>query len=161
MASVDQTQRATDDQWRREQEEATRKAREQEHTRAKAEAQRRRTDARASAMLTYTTYAPKLGNRFTREMFDKYVSDFMGDQHAPEDVERRGQEVLSILERHVQEIQPPKETKSVEDLARWYQEQKDRIESLPMNARTKRTQLVDLNERYTELTTKLLENMGP
>ena len=149
------------EQDRRTQEEIRRREHEREETRSKAQSQRRRTDARAAAALSFSLYAPKLGNRFTKEMFDKYVTDFMGDQHAPEDVERHGQELVSILEKHLQEIQPPKETRSVQDLARWYQEQKDDIESLPVDARTKRTHLVNLNERYTELTAKLLENMGP
>jgi hypothetical protein len=145
----------------REQQEAERRAREAEQTRIKVDAQRRRTDARASALLSYTMYAPKLGNRFTRDMFDKYVTDFMGDQHAAEDVERRGHELIAILDKHVQELQPPKETKTVEDLARWFQEQRERIESLPLDERTKKTHMVNLNERYAELTAKLLENMGP
>ena len=94
-------------------------------------------------------------------MFDNYVASFMGDEHPPEDAERREQELTAILQKHVEELNPPRELRTIEGLARWFQQQKERIEALPLDDRVKRLHLVNVNQRYAELTTKLLEELEP
>lgn len=160
-ASEEQRQQAQEDQRRRENEEVDRKAREQQQAKTQAEAQRRRTNARASAALTFSLYAPKLGARFTREMCDNYVNSFMGDEHSPQDVERRREELVAILDKHVGELPPPKKATTVEELASWFQDQQQRIESLPIDEKAKRAHLVELKQRYSELNCDFLQRMKP
>ena len=81
------------------QEESLRQARQLEHFRQQADAQRRRTDARAKASLTFSLFAPKIQGRFPQQMFDEFLSRYMGDDHPPEDVERRAEELLQTLAR--------------------------------------------------------------
>ena len=45
--------------------------------------------------------------------------------------------------------------------ARWFQQQKEKIEAMPINDRLKSTYVSGLSERFAELTTKLLEEMEP
>lgn len=138
-----------------------RQASNREQSRHQSEAQRRRTDARAAVALSYSLVAPKLGARFSQQMFDDYVAKFMGDEHPPEDVERRGQELLSLFEKHVAELQRPQSSTTIESLTNWYEEQKARIEALPAEEKIKRIYLSNLNERYAQLMDKLMETMEP
>lgn len=154
-------QRREEQDRRRQWEEADRAARERERERMKAQGQQRRADARAKAYRTFTLYAPKLHDRFTQEMRDEYVAQFMGDEHPPEGVERRGEELVEILQKHLDEVEPPTKARTLEDLTKWYQEQKERIESLPVEERVKRRHIAGLNTRYAELSEQLMENLQP
>ena len=127
----------------------------------KAEVQRRRVEARAAAELSFSLFASKLGSRFTRQMFDDYVSKFMGDDQPPEDVERRGQELIAALQKHLEEVEPPEAKRTLEDLSRWFGEEKTRIGALPIDEKAKRVYIAALNVRFNELSVRLLEDLEP
>jgi len=127
----------------------------------RAEAKRRRDDARAAALLDYTFYAAKLGNRFSRQDFDQYVATYMGDGHPPDVVERRRQELLAIFERHLADVSPPRREMTIDGLTSWYEGARATIERSTMDDRTKRTQFAELYARYTELMSELMERMRP
>jgi len=127
----------------------------------KAEAQRRRVEARAAAELSFSLFGPKLENRFTREMLQEYISTYMGDDQPPEDVERRGQELIATLQRHLEQVEPPETKRTLEDLSRWLEEEKARIVALPIDEKAKRSYVAALNVRFNELSTKLFEELEP
>jgi hypothetical protein len=128
---------------------------------ARAEAQRRREGSRASALLSFSFYAAKLGDRFPRAMFDQYVERYMADTHPPEVVEQRGRELIAIFEKHLADVVPAKRTTSIESLSRWYEETKAHIQALPLDEGVKDIRLIDLEKRFDELLSKHLEGTEP
>lgn len=129
--------------------------------RVRADAQRRRDDARASALLSFSFYSAKLGSRFSREMFDQYVREYMGDEHSADVVARRGQELIAIFERHLADVQPPKKQTTIESLTKWFSETKAQIEALPLDDSIKEPRLIELEVRYNELLAAHLEGTAP
>jgi hypothetical protein len=126
-----------------------------------ADAHRRRTDARAKAVLTYSRYASKLGGRFTQQNLDHFTATYMGDDQPPDAVERHGAELLHLLQEHAATADPSEEKQTLDTLARWYLVQKENIESLPLDERAKRLHLVELTRRYNELSARLVEKLQP
>jgi hypothetical protein len=122
---------------------------------------RRRVDARRKALLDYSLYAPRLGNRFTRAMFDQYVREYMGESLTADEVERSGRELQTVFERHVSDIEPEKKELTVEGLTHWYKTKKSQVESAGLDDRVRGTQMGLLNERYAELMSQLMETMEP
>lgn len=122
---------------------------------------RRRDDAHASALLSFSFYSAKLGDRFSREMFDEYVRRHMGDEHPVETVEKRGRELVAIFEKHLLDLQPTKKTATIESLTRWYEDTKAQIEAMDMAPRVKEVRLIDLLSRFNELLAKHIEENEP
>lgn len=125
----------------------------------KSEAQKRRDDARASCEIFYSLHAPEIGSRFTKVMFDDFVRRHMGDERPPEYVEERSRQLREVLQQHLAKCEPPR-PRTLEELAAWFQEQKRQIDGLPdgVNKDALRAQL---NARYAEMTSQLLEEMHP
>jgi hypothetical protein len=122
---------------------------------------RRRVDARRKALLDYSLYAPRLGDRFTHAIFDQYVREYMGESHTADEVEHSGRELLTVFERHVSDIEPEKKELTVEGLTHWYKTKKSQVESADLDDRVRGTQMGLLNERYAELMSQLMETMEP
>lgn len=55
-------------------------------------------------------------------------------------------------------MQPAPKFRSLEDIARWFEEQKRQIDAVP-DDRLRQTLLAKLKARYAELTTQFLEEM--
>lgn len=127
----------------------------------KGDAQRRRSDARANCELLYGVHAPEIGSRFSRQDLDTWIKKHMADDQDPIVVERRGDQLRRLIEHHREQVKPTPRFATIEELARWFQEQKQRVESLPIEEKTKRMHLVELNQRYAELTGELLQKMKP
>jgi len=144
------------------QEQAASNARYRRHEEADArDARRRRIDARANAELSFSVFAPKVADRFTREHLSQYLRTYMGDDQPPDDVERRGEQLIRTLQQHVDEAEPPEEKRSLEDLAHWLADQRERIAELPLEDRMKRTLTAELNARYADLSSRLLSEIEP
>ena len=131
------------------------------NARIQADSQRRREDARAAALLSYSFYSAKLGGRFSRKMFDQYVETYMGDKYSPDIVERRGNELLAIFERHLADVQPPPRSTTIESLTRWYERIKGQITAMPIDPEAKEVRLADLERRFDELLSSHLEDIEP
>jgi len=136
-------------------------ARKQADEQTKADAQRRRADARANCEFLYSLYAPEIGNRFSRNDLDAWIKKHMGDDQDPTIVEQRGEQLRRLIDHHREQVKPTPKFANIQELARWFQEQKAEIDTLPLDDKLKRAHLVNLNERYADLTTKLLESMQP
>lgn len=120
------------------------------------EAQRRRDDARASVQLLYLRHAPEIASRLPREEFDAFVEEYMNDKRTPEYVEERAKQLQEVILEHKKCVDPQVKPTSVSQLTEWFEGQKREIEALP-DGRTKRTLLSQLEERYTEMIERLLE----
>lgn len=124
-------------------------------------ANRRRTAARANAELVYSLFATTIGERYSRNDFHAYVQEFMSDKHSPDDVERRGRELIATLRQHESVTDPPERKKTLEDLAQWFLEQQALINRLPLEEKHKRLHMAELNARYAELSQQFLQGMEP
>jgi hypothetical protein len=127
----------------------------------KADAQKRRADARAACELLYHRHAHVLGNRFPKASLDDFLTKYMGDNHSPEEVEVRGRQLQDIIREHAHGIEPPKTPYTIESLAEWYKKQKEVVEKLAVDDRQKQAQLAQLNARYAELMQSLMETLQP
>ncbi len=123
--------------------------------------QRRREDARANALLRFSYYAAKLGDRFSRAMFDEFVEHFMSDALSPEIVERRGQELLAILQLHLADVAPPPAADSFEAIAAWHESQSVQLEALPLDKEVKNYCRASLKRRMQDLLTEYLREAAP
>lgn len=128
-----------------------------ERRKTAAAAQRRREDIRAQCELIFTTFAPEVGSRFPREMFEHFVRTYMGDNRSPDEVEQRAHQLEGILHEHRAAIKPAPRFRNLEELATWYMTETGRIESLPVDELFKEQQLVQLNSMYADLTQSVLE----
>ncbi len=126
-----------------------------------AAAQRSRDDARASVYLLYSFYAPTIGDRFTRADVDRYVESFMNDSQSPDAVERRGRELLAILERHVAEVDPFAHGANLESLILWRDEEFRRLEALPVDEALKDEYGVLLRRRFDEIFKRSIKEIRP
>jgi len=136
----------------RQQQEAQRRANEE------AAAQKRRDDARSQCVLLYSLYAPEIGKRMPQSVLDNFIGAYLGDNRSPEEVEQRARLLQETIHQHRERVEPPPKFKTLEDIVRWFEEQKRQINALP-DDRLRQTLLARLKARYTELTTQLLEEM--
>jgi hypothetical protein len=134
------------------------KTEQEQQTRTKKRDQKRRESARSRCEVLYHLHAPEIGKRFTRQMLDDYLRKYMGNDRDPEEVEEWAAQLEALLLGHVERVKPTPKFRSLEDIARWFEEQKRQLHSLP-DDRLRQTLLAKLKARYTELTTEFLEEM--
>jgi hypothetical protein len=65
---------------------------------------------------------------------------------------------MEIIHKHLELIDPMRRFNDLAELSTWYQQQKDRLASVS-DDRLKRSLLARLHDRYSELSTRLLEEM--
>src|SRR5205085_12217408 len=109
--------------------------------------------------LLYSLYAPEIGGRYPKALFDAFMAKYMGDAHPPEYVEERAEQLRAMVQQHHEKVQPPLQFTTLAEVAAWFQEQKEQIDASPVDAQAKRVLLVQLKERYHELTSTLLEKL--
>lgn len=158
--------------WHREMQEEHRRRLPEENRRAAeialqhqiaTDSQVRRENARLACELMYAQYLPEISARLPREQLDAFMRRYMTDSHNPTEVERRGRELQAIIERHgdpapVTPIVPPQ---NLEQLARWFVVECERIDALPVDEDLKDIHMVQLNKRYEELSNTLMKEIRP
>lgn len=115
-------------------------------SRERESAQRSRDDARARVAIFFNLHAPELGNRFTRTMLDEFVSRYMGDDKAPEDVASRAEQLSEVIRQHLTKVQPAAEFLSLESVLAAYAARKKKIQHSDLDPRDKETLLIQLDE---------------
>jgi hypothetical protein len=140
---------------------ADRSAEQEEAIQKVAQANKRRSDARIACELLYNLYAPEIGARFPRDQFDDLVKRYLADEQSPDILEERAAQLQATIQQHYEQVNPPEQFTDLNQLAHWYAEQKERIESLPVDQSYRENYLIQLNVRYDELTTRILEILGP
>jgi hypothetical protein len=133
----------------------------EERAKLRVQHQQRREDARVACEMLFQLHAHALGDRFSKEVFEDFMRRYLGDARAPEDVESRAKQLQEIILQHVQQIDPPAPTHTIDSLTKWYQQTKALIDSLDVAERYKQAQLISLNRRYVDLMQALLENLQP
>ncbi len=128
--------------------------------RVKAAAQKRREDARAACELAYALAAPEIAARFSKQDFAEFATKYMTDKFPPESVEERAEQLKAIIREHQEKVVPTPKFRSIQELAVWFEERKTEVEAVS-DARHRATLLVQLKERYSELTSQLLAELTP
>ena len=119
-----------------------------------------REDIRSRTELHFTLVAPEVGERFTKAMFEHYVSQYMHDRVPVERVEERSRNVIEIMEKHRAVVTVPS-TKSVELLVAWLLSETQRIQSLPLEETLKQQLRLHLHRRYELLAEQYFGDMKP
>lgn len=123
--------------------------------------QRRRVDARAECELYYGKHLKELASRFPKSMFNSFMQTYMNDRDPVDAVEERGKQLRRIMRKHRKAAARTPEPHTVQKLTDWFLNEKERIESLPIDEELREEHLVQLNIRYDELTRDVLQNMQP
>ncbi len=121
----------------------------------------RREDARVACELLYTLHEPVIKKRYPRKTFQAFVNGYLGDDKPVAVVERRASELQSLIQQHYEAVNPPERFRDLADLTAWYEKQLQLIEGLGVAEVYKRDFAVQLNERYCELTAKVMESLEP
>ena len=156
-------QQAAQEEFTPDQQRALREAEEQRRVAEQAERTdaRRREDARVACELLYNLYAAHLQDRFPQEAFDRFVQTYMTDEQPPDVVEQRAGQLQATIQQQYEQVNPPDNFTDLGQVARWYEKQKKKIERLGVHQSFKDDYLVQLNERYAELTQRVLEKQEP
>lgn len=147
------------------------------------ESHRRRELVRMRAELSYLMAARDLGSRFTREMFDDFRHRYLGDHLPAEEVEQNGRQFQELLQQKAAAAhEPPRllgqtivvdqhangsdlirtpEVSDLEGLSRWFAEEQQRIHGLTVEPQVKLRKLMVLNDRYTVLASRFIEQNQP
>ena len=129
-----------------------------ENEQAAAELQARE-NARVACELFYNLRELDITDRFPRAKFDTFVEKFMGNDKPVDAVEARAGELQKVIQQHYEIVKPPEKFESLGQLAEWYESQKKEIEELPITEVYREDYLVRLNERYCELSERIMESL--
>lgn len=161
--SADRERRSRDAEWERDRPRREREAHEaalraEAEARAKGAAQKRREDARSECDALYALAAPEINGRFNKQEFSEFVSKYMTDAVAPEVVEERAEQLKGIIQHHWERIEPPRQ--SLKELSEWFEQRMAELQSVS-DERLRKSLIVQLKVRYTDLTTNMLSEMSP
>lgn len=121
----------------------------------------RRREARSQCELLFNLHEADINRRFNRQMLNDYMSRYMGDSEPSDVVERRAKELRALIEKHREAVGLGDRPKSIDQLARWFLEEKGRIEALPLDEDLREEHLAMLQIRYAELSQEILETARP
>ncbi len=124
------------------------------------DADRRRARVRLRAEKLFARYAPELGERFTRSMFDEFVQRYLGNQYPPEDVEEHGRELEALILRHAGHTDEPPPFTDLTELTRWYLAEQNRYAAPDLDEHTRQEKLDALHHRYQKLAEELLDRLA-
>lgn len=127
----------------------------------RADARQTREDTRYACELFYNLHAPKIGDRFTKQDLHDFMNRYMGDQQPLDVLRRRANQLTETIRQHVDAVDPPEAMGSLEELADWYATQKAQIDKLEVEPDFKHEFCLQLKERYTDLTQRILEEVNP
>lgn len=129
--------------------------------RLERELRRRRMDARAKCELFFNRCRTEIIARFTKKHLLDFMTRYMNDSEPADVVERRADELCTIMQHHRESLKANAQPTTIGDLASWFLQEKDSIESLPLDEEMKEEHLVHLNIRYSDLSQEILERMKP
>ena len=160
---TERDRRRRDAQWERDRPRREREAHEaalraKSEARVKGTAQKRREDARAECDALFSFAAPEIATRFSKQDFTEFVSKYMTDTFSPEVVEERAEQLKGIIRHHWERIEPPRQ--SLKELSEWFEQRMSELQSVP-DERLRKTLVVQLKVRYSDLTSTMLSEMSP
>lgn len=128
---------------------------------ALAQSRRRRERARSDSLLYFHLNAPEIAGRFSREQFDEFTRQYLRDDLPPDDVEQHAAQLVDLMKGHLEKTGQHRPDADLLAYARWYAEEKAKIEAQDVHPHVKASHLAIFEERYAQLVDKLLEGMQP
>jgi hypothetical protein len=125
------------------------------------EARQTREDTRYACELFYNLHAPKIADRFSKQDLHEFLDRYMGDKQSVDVIRRRSSQLTETIRQHVEAVDPPETIETLEGLAAWYEQEKSRLEGLNIGRDIKANFCLQLNNRFAELTDRLLEEIKP
>jgi hypothetical protein len=125
------------------------------------EARQTREDTRYACELFYNLHAPKIGDRFSKQDLHDFLNRYMGDAQSLDVIRRRAAQLTETIRQHVEAVDPPDQIESLEGLAAWYAKQRALLEGLNVEPNIRQEFCIQLRDRYTTLTERLLEVVKP
>jgi len=124
--------------------------------RERTAAHRRRIDARAACEVFYSLHAPEIGTRFRKEDFTDFVTRHLGDDHPPEYVEHRADQLLKLLRSHLEKVVSPLAFKSLDEILAAFDDRIVKVRASSLDDRDKEVILVELEQEREEAVRKAL-----
>jgi hypothetical protein len=122
--------------------------------------QRRREAARLDCELHYAFHASEIARRFSATDFERFVRQYLSDAFPAAEVERRAGQLRETIARHVEQLQPRPKVRNLLELSAWHAARQTEAQGVA-DERLRRVLLAQLNERYSEMATALLEEASP
>ena len=135
-------------------------ARERHEAIQKAEASRRRDDARMRCLMLYDRHSTALSEKFPRERLQEYFSHFMSDSSPPEIVEERARTLIALIDEWVAQdrTRQRKEFRTLEELAAFFQKQRDEVDGLSYDTDIKDSFLTNINIQEEQAVRRFLSS---
>ncbi|QDT91459.1 hypothetical protein Pan161_31170 [Gimesia algae] len=139
--------RQEQDEWERTAPERERQQQEQQQAEAQRNAEQlQREEIRLSCQLLYDQHAPALLTRFPRERLAEYFEQYLSDGFPIEIVEQRGKLLEEMIASSLEQTTGNKQKfASLNEIAEYFQEQKQEIDSLNYDDQTRQSFLSSLN----------------
>ena len=135
-------------------------ARERSEATQKAEACRRRDDARMRCLMLYDRHSTTLAERFPRERLQEYFDHYMSDSSSPEIVEERARTLIALIDEWVvqDKTRQKKEFRTLEELATFFQKQRDEVAGLSYGADIKDSFITNINIQEEQAVRRFLSS---
>jgi hypothetical protein len=152
----------TDEQYRADmvRQQAEHRAQEQERARRSAEDARRCEDARLRCLLAYDRHGAILVKRLPRERLEEYLKRYMPDTASPEVIEERARIFIGMMDEWVAEekSREKKRFSSLEELAAYFQKQREEAAKLAYDDQTKNTFETNVNNQEQQAIRRFLSD---
>ena len=125
--------------------------------RGEFEAHRRREEARARVEITYRLHAPELGERLPWAVVQDFLDRYVNEYQSPENAERRAQQLIDVIEGHLDKVSPPADTATVGDVLADYEEKLRKIDEADLEEEWRDTLRTQLRERAFNRLQQVLE----
>jgi hypothetical protein len=112
------------------------------------EGRRRRNKARLDAELTYLLASDRLGGHFPRQLFDRWMVQYLGDDLSPEEVEENSRHFQEVFGQQPQESVP---SVTLDELQEWFADEHEQLEALDLDPMIREAKLQALQELYDSL----------
>lgn len=121
----------------------------------------RRLRACAACDLFFNLHRVELASRFSKSDLEEFMKKYMDDAQPAEVVEMYAVQLREMMEQHLELAGTAKVPATIEQLAKWYITEKERISGLEIDEELKESHLIQLDMRYTELSQSILESITP
>ena len=126
----------------------------------RADAARRRDDARMRCLMLYDRHSTALAERFPRERLQEYFNQYMSDKSSPEVVEERARTLIALIDEWVAQdkTRQKKEFRNLEELAAFFQKQRDEVAGLSYETDIKDSFITNINIQEEQAVRRFLSS---
>jgi len=139
--------------------ERDRAAREAVDRRRSSDERKRKSDARAKALRAFHLLRADLGDRFSENDFNEYVTRYLSDQQTAQDVEHHATKLIQLVKQLAEGAGGGGQ--SHDTLNQRFERQRAAIQAAPVDDELKDILLLELEEQYEEQVRNLIRRHRP